>query len=144
TAEFQNAANLLTSADFADYTSCDSVIENVVNNSLPGFQETSSPLVLNPSGQLRSRLANLYFTINSEILGNPAGMTSPPAVSPTINVSPALVANNGSTTIAYGLNNGALSNVTNCTLTSDDPTFTTLQPQSSGSTPAGVGSPGGA
>jgi hypothetical protein len=140
TAEFQNAANLLTGADTVNSTSCDYVIENVVNNNLPGFTETSSPLVLNPSGQLRSRLANLYFTINSEILGNPAGMTWPPAVSPTINVSPALVMNTGSTNIAYGLNG----NVSGCTVTSDDPTFSTLQPQGSGSTPGGAGSPGGA
>jgi hypothetical protein len=131
TADFQNAANLLTSADGTNFTSCDSVIQNIVINNLAGFQETSSPLVLNPSGQLRSRLANLYFTINSEILGNPAGMTWPPAVSPTINVSPALVANNGSTTIAYGLN-GAVSN---CAVTSDDTGFTTQHPSGSGSTP---------
>jgi hypothetical protein len=138
TAEFQNAANLLTSADTASSTSCDYVIENVVNNNLPGFRESSGPLVLNPSGQIRSRLANLYFTINSEILGNPAGMTWPPAVSPTISVSPELVANTGSTTIAYGLNG----NVSGCTVNSDDPTFNTLypgglSPVTSGSKPSG-------
>jgi len=38
TADFQNAANLLTSADTVNGTSCNYLIENVVNNNLPGFQ----------------------------------------------------------------------------------------------------------
>jgi len=130
TADFQNAADLLTNADTLDSTNttCDSI----VTNNLASFQESSSPLVLNPSGQIRSRLANLYFTINSEILGNPASADWPPKVSISVNVSPQTVTGAGSATLAYALN--GLTTLP-CTLTgASDPHFTTLNPSATGAT----------
>jgi hypothetical protein len=114
-ADMQNAANLLTNDDMVNNTTCDNI---VVNN--PGsFAETSSPLVLNPSGQIRSRLANLYYTINTDILGNPAPAAWPPLVSISASVSPRAVATTGSANLVWGLNG----NTNTCTVTTTDPNY---------------------
>lgn len=98
-ADMQNAADLLTDDDTSNNTTCDTI---VVNN--PGsFVETSSPLVLNPSGQIRSRLANLYYTINTDILGNPAPAAWPPPVSTSVSVSMQTVSTTDTPTLVWGL-----------------------------------------
>jgi len=116
TADFQNAANLLTNADSTGGTTCDSI----VTSNYSSFHQSlgTTPPVLNPSGQIRGRLANLYYTINTLILGNPASADWPPPVS--VNVIPTAVtlASNtspGSATL-YWNTNGA----TGCSLSSSD------------------------
>src|SRR5262249_19764892 len=68
TADFQDAADLLTNADTTGATTCDSIV--TTNAYVPGaFQETLPPLppgaapVYNPSGQLRARFANISNAI---------------------------------------------------------------------------------
>jgi len=67
------AADLLSNAGA---NTCDTIVTTNIPN---GFTQTpsSSPPVFNPSGQVRSRLASLYFTINSRILGNPPNVSAP-------------------------------------------------------------------
>jgi hypothetical protein len=72
------AADLLSNAGAS---TCDTIVtSNIPPLSIPGaFTQTpsSAPPVFNPSGQVRSRLANLYFTINSRILGNLPNASAP-------------------------------------------------------------------
>jgi hypothetical protein len=137
TADFQNAANLLSNIDIQFNTTCD----YIVTNNPGSFTESSSPVVLNPSGQNRSRLANLYYTINTEILGNPATANWPPPVSISVSVSPQLVANTGATTVSWALNDSSVVPLTPCTLSSNDPTFNALYPPGSPQlSPTGSGS----
>jgi hypothetical protein len=79
TADFQDAADLLTNADTSGTTTCDSIITTNPN----AFPESpgATPPVFNPSGQVRWRLANLYYTIETPILNLPPASTWPPPVS---------------------------------------------------------------
>jgi hypothetical protein len=124
TADFQNAANLLTNADGrpASNVTCDTIVTKNLANFIQ--DASANPPVLNPSGQVRSRLANLYYSINTLILSNPAnavvaGMTWPPAVS--VNIDPP--------TTGYNLMNIPLrwnisGSVSGCWLTSSDGVYT--------------------
>jgi hypothetical protein len=118
TQDFQNAANLLTNADATNNTTCDSIVQA----NLSVITQTLSPLVLNPSGQIRSRLANLYYSINTLILNNPAnavaGDTWPPAVS--LNADPPTTGENLSATLRWNIS-GTMSL---CSLTSSDNAYT--------------------
>jgi hypothetical protein len=143
TADFQNAANLLTNADGrpANNITCDSI----VTNNLSQFIQTTNtnPPVLNPSGQIRSRLANLYYSINTLILGNSGNAvvnnsTWPPAVS--VNIDPPTTGTLLSTTLRWNISAG----VSNCTLTSSDGAYSAVSVNGSGSTaaiPAATGTP---
>lgn len=154
------AADLLSNADTsANPITCDSIVTTY----LSAFgQSTGSPPVYNSSGQVRSRLANLYFTINSRILGNPPNSGSvaswppnpapnpppngypnacmgpgsnqypPPGGCPTLSV-PATVQAGTSLTASYTLNGLNAG----CTLTSGDGTFTnTAAPPNAANPPA--------
>jgi hypothetical protein len=73
TQDYTIAADLLSNASGTSSSpiTCDSIVTYDLANVPNGFVPTSGPPpVYNPSGQVRSRLANLYFTINSRILGN--------------------------------------------------------------------------
>jgi hypothetical protein len=125
-ADMQNAANLLTDDDTVNNTTCDNI---VVNN--PGsFAETPSPLVLNPSGQIRSRLANTYYTINTDILGNPAPAGWPPQVSVSASVSPQAVPANTSANLVWGLKGSTGS----CNISTTDPDYATYNGPSTATT----------
>jgi hypothetical protein len=74
--DIQIAADLLSNADTSGSPiTCDSIVTTFQSS----FHEDtgSTPPVFNPSGQIRSRLANQYFTINSRILGNLPNATAP-------------------------------------------------------------------
>ena len=80
------AADLLSNAG---PNTCDTI----VTTNIASFTQspTSSPPVFNPSGQVRSRLASLYFTINSRILGNLPNASAPswpPRPSPPLTAPP--------------------------------------------------------
>src|SRR5262249_34046071 len=82
----------------------------------------SGPIELNPSGQVRSRLANPYYTINTRILGNAAPATWPPPG--RLNVVPtpgplATPASQGSAPLSW-----SPQRATGCTLTSSDGVYT--------------------
>ena len=100
-ADLQNAANLLTTADVTTNTTCDAI---VIGN-LAGFTQTQNPgsppplTELNPSGQVRSRLANLYYSINTRLLHNPVSAAWPLPVS--VNVSPTTALIPGSATLSW-------------------------------------------
>lgn len=95
TADLQNAANLLTNADATGGTTCDGIVVNALATNPSAFMQTpnqtypSGPTELNPAGQLRSRLANLYYSINTRVLGNAASASWPLPVS--VNVVPTAV-----------------------------------------------------
>jgi hypothetical protein len=126
-ADLQNAANMLTTADVTGNTTCDGTVDNELANNPTAFVQTpnptypSAPIVLNPSGQLRSRFANTYYTINTRILGNIASQQWPLPVS--VNVLPTAVtlasgSTPGTATLSWNTN-GASS----CLLTSSDNTY---------------------
>jgi hypothetical protein len=82
TADFQDAADLLTNADKNNNTTCDSIVTN--NAYVAGaFHETLPPAtpVYNPSGQLRWRFANTSNAITMRILGQMPASTWPTPVS---------------------------------------------------------------
>jgi len=91
TADFQDAADLLTNADTTGTTTCDSIVTN--NAYVPGaFQQTLPPLppgaapVYNPSGQLRARFANISNAITMRILNEAPASTWPTPLA--LSVSP--------------------------------------------------------
>ena len=124
-ADLQNAANLLTNADATGNSTCDGIINYAEANSpLSAFVQTpnntypNAPTVLNPYGQLRSRAANLYYSINTRLLGNAASGSWPLPIS--INVLPTAVTlasgnSPGSATLSWNTNGSS-----GCTLTSSD------------------------
>ena len=124
TADFQNAANLLTNADGrpAGNITCDTI----VTNNLSQFVQTTgtTPPVLNPSGEIRSRLANLYYSINTLILHNSgdavvAGSTWPPAVA--VSIDPPTT---GTNLMNIPLRWNISGSVIGCSLTSSDGFYT--------------------
>lgn len=136
TADLQNAANLLTNADATGNTTCDGIVVKALATSpttafvqTPNVTYPSAPTVLNPSGQLRSRLANLYYTINTRILGNAAAAIWPLPVS--VNVSPTSVTlasgtSPGSATLSWNTNGDS-----GCSLSSSDGYYPAGSPLSS-------------
>lgn len=72
--------------------------DQLVTNNLASFTSTP-PNYPNPSGELRWRLQNLYYTINTRISGNQASSQPPPPPyappPPTITGTPATKANGG-------------------------------------------------
>jgi hypothetical protein len=123
-ADLQNAANLLTSADASGNTTCDGIVTYAEANNASAFVQTpnnnypNAPTVLNPYGQLRSRAANLYYSINTRILGNAASANWPLPIS--INVLPTSVtlastSSPGSATLSWNTNGAS-----GCLLTSSD------------------------
>lgn len=116
TADLQNAANLLANADATGNTTCDGVVAFAQANVSNAFVQT--PSELNPYGQLRSRLANLYYTINTRLLGNAVSTNWPLPIS--INVVPTSVtlassSSSGSATLSFNTNGDS-----SCTLTSNE------------------------
>jgi hypothetical protein len=92
--DFQNAADLLTNADAVTNTTCDYIVTNNASSIQEPNPQTNPP-VLNPSGQIRLSLANLYYAINTLLIstlgipavpGNSVASTWPPPVA--VSVSP--------------------------------------------------------
>jgi hypothetical protein len=126
-ADLQNAANLLTGADASGNTTCDGIVVSQLASNPSAFMQTpnatypNAPIVLNPPGLVRSYWANLYYHLNTRILGNPPSTVWPLPVS--VNVLPTAVtlASNtapGSATLSWNTN-GA----TGCALSSSDNTY---------------------
>jgi hypothetical protein len=128
TADLQNAANVLTNADATGNTTCDGIVTYAeATNPTTAFVQTpnatypNAPTELNPYGQLRSRTSNLYYTINTRILGNPASAIWPLPVS--VNVLPTSVTlasstSSGSATLSWNTNGAS-----GCMLSSSDNTY---------------------
>lgn len=123
-ADLQNAANLLTNADATGGTTCDGIAINSLATNPSAFIQTpngtypNGPTQLNPYGQVRSRLANLYYTINTRILGNAASANWPLPVS--VNVVPTAVtlassSSPGSATLSWNTSGDS-----GCTFSSSD------------------------
>lgn len=141
TADFQDAAALLTNADTTGTTTCDSIV--TTNAYVPGaFQETLPPLppgaapVYNPTGQLRWRFANISNAITMRILNEaPASIWPTPvslSVSPQYMFGQCVAAacppqqNPSTATLSWALVNGA----NNCTWASTtDPNFKPSPPK---------------
>jgi hypothetical protein len=124
-ADLQNAANLLTNADATGNTTCAGIIDYSQLNTLNAFVQTAqspnAPSVLNPYGQLVSPVANLYYTINTRLLGNPFSGVWPLPLS--VNVVPTSVTlassgSAGSATLSWNTNGDS-----GCTLSSSDNTY---------------------
>jgi hypothetical protein len=137
-ADLQNAANLLTSADPTGNTTCDGILTYAQATNPSAFVQTpnttypTAPIELNPYGQVRSRLGNLYYSINTRILGNAASSGWPLPVS--VNVSPTSVtlASNsspGNATLSWNTSGAG-----GCTLTSSDGQYNQLALQTSNGT----------
>jgi hypothetical protein len=77
--DYTIAADLLSNADTSNSPmTCDSIVTYDLANVPNAFVPTNGPPpAYNPSGQVRARLANLYFTINSRILGNQPNAKTP-------------------------------------------------------------------
>jgi hypothetical protein len=148
TAYFQAATNLLTNAGFsnnaANNTTCDSIVTNnlgAFTEQLGGGPPNYNPApILNPSGQVRARLANDEYTNATLILSNPSPASWPPpltinascpptqscptteqggSAATTVNLLNGSVnATNGPLNLTWAVN-GAIA--TGCTLTSDIP-----------------------
>jgi hypothetical protein len=131
TADLQNAANLLTNADASTNTTCAGIIDYAQLNTPSAFLQTpQSPnalSVLNPYGQLVSQVANLYYTVNTRLLGNPNSAAWPLPVS--VNVLPnsvTLTPNgpSGNATLSWNAPGAPADNV--CSLTSSDGQYTNV------------------
>jgi hypothetical protein len=132
--DFQDAADLLTNADGFTNTTCDSV----VTNNLSGFTEPNpqtNPPVLNPSGQIRARLANLYYTINTLLIstlginatpGNSVASTWPAPVSISVSPQSFTQGHEPVVTLSWALNYNTQNQT--CTWSSNDPNFTAPDP----------------
>jgi hypothetical protein len=70
----------------------------------------------------------LYYTINTDILGNPAPAAWPPPVSVSASASPQAVAANTSAKLAWGLNG-----IASCNISTTDPDYTTYNGPSTAS-----------
>jgi hypothetical protein len=123
-ADLQNAANLLTSADASGNTTCDGIVVSQLASNPSAFMQTpnatypDAPIVLNPPGLVRSYWANLYYHLNTRILGNPPSTVWPLPVS--VDVLPTAVtlassSSPGSATLSWNTNGAS-----GCTLTSSD------------------------
>jgi hypothetical protein len=141
TADFQDAADLLTNADTTGSTTCDSIV--TTNAYVPGaFHETLPPLpqgaapIYNPSGQLRARFANISNAITMRILNEaPASSWPTPlalSVSPQYMFGQCLAPgcppqqNPSTATLSWALVNGA----NHCTWTgTTDPNFKPSPPK---------------
>jgi hypothetical protein len=124
-ADLQNAANLLTNADVTGNTTCAGIIDYSQLNTPNAFVQTpqspNAPSVMNPYGQLVSPVANLYYTINTRLLGNPYSGVWPLPLS--VNVVPTSVtlassASPGSAALSWNTNGDS-----GCTLSSSDNTY---------------------
>ena len=140
---YQDAADLLTNADPTGNTTCDSI----VTQNLGAFTETPATPVYNPSGQIRWRLANLYYTIETRILNQPAASSWPPPVSLSASAQGIFAQCTGpsacptlqnptTATLSWALASGVHAN--NCSWSSNDGAFTSSLPNV-GQSPATLG-----
>jgi hypothetical protein len=146
TADFQDAADLLTNADATGTTTCDSIV--TTNAYVPGaFQETLPPPpplppgftpVYNPSGQLRWRFANISNAITMRLLNQTPEIASSWPTPLALSVSPQYMfgqclapgcppqQNPSTATLSWALVNGT----SNCAWTgTTDPNFKPSPPK---------------
>ena len=127
-ADLQNAANLLTNADASGNTTCDGIVVSQLASNPAAFMQTpnatypNAPIVLNPPGLVRSYWANLYYHLNTRILGNPPSTVWPLPVS--VNVLPTAVTLASSTAPGSATLSWNTNGATGCTLSSNDGTYT--------------------
>ena len=89
TADLQNAANLLSNADVDTNTTCDAIVTGNPSNFIQSL--SPPPVVLNPAGQVRARLANLYYSINTRLLLNIASGEWPAPIMVSVSPTTALI-----------------------------------------------------
>jgi hypothetical protein len=126
-ADLQNAANLLTNADASGNTTCDGIVVSQLASNPSAFMQTpnstypNAPIVLNPPGLVRSYWANLYYHLNTRILGNLPSTVWPLPVS--VNVLPTAVTLASSTAPGSATLSWNTNGATGCALSSSDNTY---------------------